>query len=164
MGEVLLKAVEVELQVLNESVAELDVGVANLAAGDLVAVLAGEGEHLAVAVDADDAAGWPDRLRQDVTEFAAARAEVDDGFTHVHEPGGIAAAVVALDDFLRDDCETIGLVLDGTAERLFAGIGRGGVALVDGAFGCRRHRFPLVGLFDSSRIGMHIAMREIIRR
>ncbi len=44
----------------------------------------------------------------------------------------IAAAVVSLDDFIGDDFEVTGVVVDGAAERLFGGTGCGAVSVADG--------------------------------
>jgi hypothetical protein len=97
-------------------------------------VLARDGEHVVVHIDTDDAAGGPDDLRGDETDFSGAAAEVEDGFAGAEITGWIAAAVIALDYFGRDDFQVLTVVFDRTTEGFDARLCRIAVAITDGAF------------------------------
>jgi len=56
-----------------------------------------------------------DDLSGDETDFAGAAAEVEDGFAGAEMATGIAAAVVALDDFGWDGLEVLGVVINRAA-------------------------------------------------
>ena len=76
LAEVILEQVEVELQVLNTSFAELHIG-ATQTLGHFRLVLAGQSQHVVVAIDADHPPLGTDDLRGDVADFSTARSQIE---------------------------------------------------------------------------------------
>ncbi len=128
-----VEAFQVEPEVLDAALAELDVAVAD-AFGDDRRVAAGDVEHLVGHVHADDSCPAADDLRGDEADFARAAAEVEHRLAGMQVLAGIAAAVVALDDLLRDDLEVLRIVIDRAAQGGLARLGAAGVTFLGGAF------------------------------
>jgi hypothetical protein len=73
----------------------------------------------------------PSELAREEADLARAGAQVEHGLARAHEPAGVAAAVVALEDLRRQDREEAGLVVDRTAELGDRCAGPPGVARAD---------------------------------
>ena len=74
-------------------------------------------------------------MRGDEADFSGAAAEIEDGLAGAQIFAGIAAAVIALDDFLRDDFEILGVVFDRAAKFRFGCLGARRIAFTDFGFG-----------------------------
>src|SRR5437660_1691067 len=92
-----LELLQVQLQILNLSLAKAGVVIAKLFA-NLLLMLARQFQHRLIEIDADDFALWAHFLRADVTDLACAAPQVQHGFAFANPLARIAAAVVALDD------------------------------------------------------------------
>ena len=71
--------------------------------------------------------------------FVAAGTEVEYHVTFLHVTRGIAAAIVPLDDFLRQQGQQAGVVIDRAAQRLHSRLCALRVALQDTAFNVHAH-------------------------
>lgn len=139
VAEFAVEDFQIEREVLDAAFAELDVGVADVSRDD-GRVAAGDFQHVIGHVHADDFAGGADDLGGDEADFSCAGAEVEHGFAGPQVLGGIAAAVVFLNDFGGDGLEELRIVLHRAAERGLGFGGGGGVALAGGGFGGRCSR------------------------
>ena len=131
--QVCVQFFQIERQVLDAALAELHVLKADGLADD-GRVFARHGEHVVVHVHADDAARRPNDLRGDETNFSRAAAEVEHRLARLEIFRGITAAVIAVNDFLRDDLEILAVVFDGAAKRLDLFPGRFTVAAAHRGF------------------------------
>ena len=75
-----------------------------------------------------------DDLRGDEANLSGAAPEIEHRLVFSQILAGIAAAVIAIDDFLRNDFEIFGIVIDRTTKLRFGGFGPGGVTFPDGGF------------------------------
>ena len=107
LRDFLIKGIEVELEVLNASFHELDVGVTDVFGND-GSIAVGDFEHVVGHINADDFAFRADHLRGDEADFSGARAEVEHGFAGIEPLGGVSAAVIFFDDFSGDGLENWG--------------------------------------------------------
>jgi len=65
----------------------------------------------------------------DVAELAAAGSEIDDCFAWIDVGRGVSAAVIAVDDLLRNYFQILLVVDDRTAQCRLTLLGRGGMVL-----------------------------------
>ena len=79
-----------------------------------------------------------DDLRGDEANLSCAAPEIEHRLACSQILARIAAAVIALDHFLRNDFEIFGIVIDRTTKFRFGGFGSGGVTFPDGGFGVDR--------------------------
>ena len=124
---------QIEREILDAAFAKLDVGIAD-ALRDDGRVAACDFEHVVGHIHADNAPLRADHLRGDEANFPRAAAEIEHGLAFADIGARVAAAVVALNDFLRNDFEPARIVLHRAAERGFAALRTGGVAVFDGGF------------------------------
>ena len=122
--------------------------------GNLWLVLPCEGKHVVVAIDADHFSCLANNLRSDVTDLAAAAAEVEHRLAGVDMLRRVAAAVVALDDFFGDDFEVLRIVIDRATKGRLGRLGRGAVAFSHRLFDIKRLRFL-------SRVAIEIQFHQI---
>ena len=112
------KQLQVQGEVLDQPVAELDVGEAN-SPGDGLTVTASQGDHVTIAVHADDVPSRTDDLGEDIADLAAARSQVQHRLAFAHVGRGVAAAVIPMEDFFRDRLKVLAPVLNGATKRRF---------------------------------------------
>lgn len=132
-GELFVKGLEVELEVLDAAFDKLDVRVADVF-GDDGGVAVGDFEHVIGHVDADHFAFGSHDLGGDEADFSGAGAEVENGFAGVEPFGRVSAAVVFFDDFGGDGFEKLRVVIDRATEVSFNSVGGLGVTFFDGIF------------------------------
>ena len=89
------------MQVLNLAAAKLDVVITEPVA-DRLLVFARQLQHRRIEIDADHFALGADDLGDDVASLAAAGAQIENRLAFVNITRRIAAAVVFLDDFVRE--------------------------------------------------------------
>ncbi len=73
----------------------------------------------------------PDDLRGDETDLSRAAAEIEHGLALAQIFARIAAAVIALDHFLRNDLEVISVVIDRATKPRLGCLRAGGVTFSD---------------------------------
>src|SRR3970282_1875616 len=95
---------QISFQILNLAAAKLDVMKAKLFADGLL-MFARQLEHRRIEVHADHLALGADDLCTDVQGLAAARAEIENGFSFMDVPRRIAAAVILFKDLSRDNLQ-----------------------------------------------------------
>ena len=132
LGEVAVEEFVVEPQVLNARLAEFHVRVTQ-PAGDFGLIAASELEHLVIEIHADHAALAPNALRENKAGLPAAAAEIHNRVARHRGAGGIATAVVALDDFFGNGLEEFGVIIHRRAEA--------GLRFVRSLAVARAHRF-----------------------
>ena len=81
-------------------------------------VLARQREHVVIHVHPDDPPLWPDQLRRQVTDLAAAAAEIEHDIARLHVTRRVAAAVIPGDNLLRQRRQQTGVIVHRTAQRL----------------------------------------------
>src|SRR5438046_7539370 len=88
-----VESLQVEGEVLNASLAELDVCVTNPFSND-GGIAPRHLEHTVGHIDPDDLAVRSDHLRRDEADFSRATAEVEDNFTGPQMGAGIASSIL----------------------------------------------------------------------
>ena len=136
----LAQQVEVQRQVLDQAAAERQVVVAD-PTRELGVVAAGQGEHVTVAVDADNPPLGPHHLRGDVADLAATAPQVEHRLSRPEVSRRVAAAVVALQDLDGDRFEIPRVVLHRTAQRRLHPLRPGAISLANGVFDRFHGRF-----------------------
>ena len=132
-----IELLEVEREILDAALAKLDVLVTDPLRHDR-RIRPGHVQHLVRHVDPDHLSLRPDDLRRDETNLAGAAAEIEHGLAFSQIFARVAAAVIAIDDLLRNDFEIFGIVIDRATKLCFGGFGSGGVTFPDGGFGVDR--------------------------
>jgi len=94
-----LQLFQVKRQVLNFALSELNVGIAD-AASDLRRVATRYGQHFVIHIHAEDLPGRPDHLAREKTYLSRARPEIQHRFTRMQMVRGVAAPVIALQNFV----------------------------------------------------------------
>ena len=138
-AEFVVEDFQIECEVLNAPLTELDVGVADVFRDD-GSVAAGDFEHVVGHVHADDFSGGADDLGGDKADFTGAGAKVEHGFAGAQVLGGIAAAVIFLNDFGGYGFEKLRIIMHRATECGLGFGGGGGVALAGCGFGGRCSR------------------------
>ena len=78
----------------------------------------------------------------DKTNLAGATSQIEDRLAFAEILAGIAAAVIAVDDFLRNDFEVLSVVIDGATKLRFRRLRSGSIAFPDFGFSVdRAHSF-----------------------
>src|SRR4030095_6383781 len=126
-----IKLLEIEPEILNPAFAKLDIGIAD-SLRDNRCVTPRDLEHRIGHIHADYGTFGTDDLRGDEANLPGAASEIKHGFAAAQIFAGIAATVIALGDFLRDDLEIARIVINRTAQCSVLRLRPGGVALLDG--------------------------------
>ena len=124
---------QIEREVLNTALAKLDVGVTDFFR-DHRRIASRHPEHLVCHIDADHFAARSDDLRRDEADLPGAAAEIENGFALAYVFARIAAAVIPLDHFLRNDFEVFAVVVDRATKPWLGRLSPGSVAFSDGSF------------------------------
>ena len=124
---------QIERQVLDPALAEFDVGVAQ-SLGDDRRVASRHFQHGVGHVHADDPAPGPDDLRGDETDFSGATAQVEHGLAGSEVTAGVAAAIVLLNDLVRDDFQKTLIVIHSATQGRFGGPGGDRITMFHGGF------------------------------
>ena len=141
---------EVESQILNATFAKFDVIVAN-SLGDDRRVPIGDFKHRVGHIDTDYFSGAANNLRSNKADLSRSGSEIQNRLSFVDVLGGIAAAIVSLDDFIRNDLQIFFVVIDRAAQGCFLLLGTSGVTLSDRRF---RHWVVFSDLFRNRPILM----------
>ena len=136
-AQIVLGYREVERQVLDVALEKTHT-VGAQALGHLGLVLARQREHVVVHVHADHAPRAAYDLSSQITDLAAAAAEIEHHVAGARITRGVAAAIVLLDDFRRQQLEPRRIVVDRTAEFGLGGLSRRGIALAHTLFDVHR--------------------------
>ena len=131
------------MQILDAGAFEGDI-VPSHTLGHRLAVGFSQIEHGRIEIHADDPALRSHNLRNDVTDLAAAAAQVEHSFALAYEARRIAAAVIAVEDFLGDDLEIFAVVFHRTAQGVLAGFRRRLVTFQDFLFGIKTDNAHMV--------------------
>src|SRR5438874_9370698 len=91
-------------------------------------------EHLVGHIDADDFSRRSHHLGRDETNLSGAAPEIEDRLAFPEILTGIAATVVAFDDFLWNDLEVFRVVIDRAAKFRLSRLRAGSVAFSDFGF------------------------------
>ena len=124
---------QIERQILDPAFAEFHVGVTD-AFSDNRRVAACDLEHFVGHIDADHFPLWADNLCGDETDFSRAAAQIENRFAFAQITRWIAATVIALDYFLRNNVEIFGLVFDWTTKFIGAFSCADSISLPDDGF------------------------------
>ena len=95
-------------------------------------------QHFIGHIDADNFSCRADDLRRDETNLPCPAAQIEHGFSRLEVTARVAAAIILLNDFFRDDFQVLALIIDGATQRRYWRLGSSGVTLSDCRFGIGR--------------------------
>jgi hypothetical protein len=137
VAQLSIQQFQIESQILDPVFAEFHVGVTD-PFGDNRRVAACDLEHFVGHIDPDHFPLWADNLRGDETDFSRAAAQIENRFAFTQITRWIAATVIALDYFLRNNFEIFGLVFSWTTKIIGAFSCTDSISLPDDGFSTLR--------------------------
>src|SRR5262249_580461 len=124
---------EIERQILNAAFAEFDVRTAD-AFGHDRCVAPRDLQHFVRHIDANYFSFRTHNLRGNEANFSGSTADIENYFAFVQITRRIAASIIELDHFARNDFEILGLIIDRTTKFLRSFLRSGRVALTNNSF------------------------------
>ncbi len=109
--------------------AEFNIRIANTF-GDDWRIFTRKCEHFVCHIHANNAAFRADNLRCDKTDFSAAGPKVQNGFTFANITGRIAAAIITIEDILRNNFKILRVIIDWAAKCRFHGLRARAIAIL----------------------------------
>ncbi len=161
MHGVLLKftpqQVEVELQILNQSVSKIDVAEPQ-PIRHLLLVLACQPKHFAIAINTDHPPTFTNHLSENVTQLASSRTKVENRLSLIREGSRVATTVIAFQNLVGNHRQKVCGIFHRAAQRLLATLGCGGISPVNGLLRGRCLRNFALGHFV---VPLSLALTEI---